>query len=77
VDWSRNWLDPRIDPRVVATLASRNINVRTKGLVDTGLGTLARVESQKAGIAGRIEVRAVHSPLPYVVDPFGFGFLRD
>jgi gamma-glutamyltranspeptidase/glutathione hydrolase len=46
VDWSRNWLDPRIDPRVVATLASRNINVRTKGLVDTGLGTLARVESQ-------------------------------
>jgi gamma-glutamyltranspeptidase/glutathione hydrolase len=58
-----NWLDPRVDRKVVKQLEKRGLKVQQKGLVDTGLGLVMSVDPE-----GQFE--GVPAPLPYVADPF-------
>ena len=70
-DYTRNWLDPRIDQSIVRALKSKSIDVLREGIVDTGLGAIVSIESDVTDQQRGLVIRAVHTPIPYVVDPFG------
>lgn len=59
-----NWLDPRVDSSVVKILKARGIKVTQKGLIDTGLGTVLRINPEG-------ESEGITAPVPYVTNPFG------
>ena len=63
LDWSRNWLDPRVDARIVKILKRRGLQFEQRGIVDTGLGAVATITPD-----GLIE--ATVAPAPYVSAPF-------
>lgn len=73
VDWSRNWISPDVSDDIVRKLNGRNIKLWNKGAVDTGLGTLVAVQQNGAEpFAAPSQIEGTTTPLPYVVDPFGF-----
>lgn len=59
-----NWLDPRVPSSTVKTLKARGIKVEQRGVVDTGLGAVARILPEST-FDGAI------APVPYVSNPFG------
>jgi gamma-glutamyltranspeptidase/glutathione hydrolase len=59
----RNWLDPRVDKRVVRQLKKHGIRVVQKGQVDTGLGTVLAMGEQQTS-------EGITLPLPYFSRPF-------
>jgi gamma-glutamyltranspeptidase len=59
----RNWLDPRIERRIVRKLRANGIKVKQGGTVDTGLGAVLAIHPD--GTEG------VTVPLPYIANPFG------
>jgi gamma-glutamyltranspeptidase len=43
LDWSSNWLDPEVSPKIVEILKARGLSFERNGLVDTGLGSVVVV----------------------------------
>ena len=64
INFDKNWLDPRINRKIVKTLKKRGIRVRQEGTIDTGLGAVMRLES-----GGKVE--GITAPVPYLSNPFG------
>jgi gamma-glutamyltranspeptidase/glutathione hydrolase len=62
LEFDKNWLDPRIDPSFVRVLASRGLQLKQSGVVDTGLGAV--FDAQVPGFAGAV------APVPYVASAF-------
>ena len=62
LEYDKNWLDPRIDPSFVRLLASRGLQLKQTGVVDTGLGAV--FDAQVPGFAGAV------APVPYVASAF-------
>lgn len=60
---TRNWIDPRIDRRVVR---ASELRTRRRGLVDTGLGAVLALDDN-----GQHEGALV--PIPYLPQPFSTG----
>ena len=60
---NRNWLDPRIDTKIVKMLKRRGVKFQRWGLVDTGLGVVARFEPEAV-------VEGLPLPVPYLSNPF-------
>lgn len=59
----RNWIDPRIDRKIVRTLRKRGIKLHSRGLVDTGLGTVLSFYDGQTSEGGTL-------PIPYTAQPF-------
>lgn len=64
INFGRNWLDPRVDSRIVKTLKARGLGIKQDGAVDTGLGAVMRIES-----GGKVE--GITAPVPYLSNPYG------
>jgi gamma-glutamyltranspeptidase/glutathione hydrolase len=64
LDWSSNWLDPRISAETVDTLKARGLSFQQKGLVDTGLGTIVVAHPD-----GTME--GATAPWPFFANPPG------
>jgi gamma-glutamyltranspeptidase/glutathione hydrolase len=64
MNWSSNWLDPRVSEASVETLKARGLSFQQQGFVDTGLGVVAVVhaDGSKEGAT---------APLPMFVNPPG------
>jgi gamma-glutamyltranspeptidase / glutathione hydrolase len=58
LDWSSNWLDSRVDLKIVDTLKARGLFFQQKGMIDTGLGAVVSVNPN-----GTIE--GATAPIPY------------
>ncbi|MEA2987666.1 MAG: gamma-glutamyltranspeptidase / glutathione hydrolase [Alphaproteobacteria bacterium] len=59
----RNWLDPRIDRKIVRALRRRGLKVQRRGMVDTGLGAVQRFHDGETSEGGLV-------PIPYLAQPF-------
>lgn len=62
INLRKNWLDPRIDSRIVWTLRKRGLRFERRGTIDTGLGAVmaAELDGTLSGVA---------TPVPYIGDP--------
>ena len=59
----KNWLDPRVNRRIVSALRKRGLRFERRGTLDTGLGAVLAVaaDGTRTGIC---------APVPYVPAPF-------
>jgi gamma-glutamyltranspeptidase/glutathione hydrolase len=64
LDWSSNWLDPRVSATIVDSLKARGLFFQQKGFVDTGLGAVVAVHPD-----GTTE--GATAPLPIFANPPG------
>jgi gamma-glutamyltranspeptidase len=64
LDWSSNWLDPRVSAITVDSLKARGLSFQQKGFVDTGLGAVVVVHPD-----GTTE--GATAPLPIFANPPG------
>jgi gamma-glutamyltranspeptidase / glutathione hydrolase len=58
-----NFLDPRVEKGIVKTLKARGVKCQQTGLIDIGLGIVARL-----GTEGKVE--GITAPFGYLSDPF-------
>lgn len=64
VDLSRNWIDPRVDPQVLAALRKHGLKLQPTGIIDTGLGSILAVQPSGGSLG-------ITAPVPYISNPFG------